>query len=140
MVDEDRAEANRTLDICSLLKRRADFVVCVLAATRRSHLVCRCSNWAIRFAWVVCFRLGTGLVFNLPDQPFRFVRAASGLAQFAQPTRRRVAVYDSRPIQAGAASALRRLAICILDDAGDDDRAPALLDCDNGLHPVGNPV
>src|SRR5215213_3780254 len=140
MVDADCAEADRTLNLRSFLERRADPVVCVVAATGWRDLVCRRSSRTICAAQSVCVWLGTGPGFYVPDQPFRLVRTAPGLASLAGPTGKWSPVYDSRPIQARPTSALRRLVVRVLDDARDDGRAPALLNCYDSLHPAGDPI
>src|SRR5262249_32874927 len=140
MVDQNRAEADRTLDLCSVFECRADPVVYVLAAVRWGGLVGRGSYRAARIAWVVCVWLGTDPLLDFPDQSLRLVWHASGVAIPSWPNRYCDAVCDSWSISSRATPALYRLAVCVLDDARDDVCAPAVLNSNDRLHSVGHPI
>ena len=58
----------------------------------------------------------------------------------ARPAGEWIAICDARSVPAGATSALCWLALRVLDDAVDDVRALAVLDCDDGLHSVGDSI
>ena len=139
LVDADCAEADRTFHLRSLFEPRTHPAVLAVAAIGRRDLVGRRPDRAIRLAGIVRFRLGTGAGLDIPDQSLRSVRTASGLALPAGPTVHTCGL-GLRALPARATSALRRLALRLLDDAGDDPRAPALLGRDDGLHPDGDPI
>ena len=91
-------------------------------------------------AGIVCVRLGTGLGLNIPDRSLRPVRNASSLEiPLGQPYGT-LSIRDTWALPAGATPTLRWLAVRILDDAGDDTRAPALLGCNHCLHLIGDSI
>src|ERR1700741_3304657 len=140
MVDQDCAETRRTRDLCSVLEPRSHFVVHVVAAVGGRGLVCRGSDWETVAAWVVCLWLGTDPLLDFPDQSFRLVWTAAGLAQSCRPAGEWIAICDAGSVPSGATSALRWLALRVLDDAVGDVRAFSLLGCDDGLYPVGDSI
>src|SRR5687767_15654998 len=106
MVDPDRAEADRALDLCSVLEPGPHFALLAMAADGRRGLVGgrpdrgRGASSAFRF-WV-----GVGSHLNVSDQPFRSVRAASGLALPDRQAVRAADLRDAGPLPHCAASVI----------------------------------
>src|SRR5688572_26144620 len=105
-----------------------------MAAVGRHGMVHRRPTRAARYAWFVCLRLGAGAARQRPQHSLRSVRPASGLAVSARPALHDSTVRDAWAISPRPTSALRSLAVHLLEHTDNDVRTAALLDSFKCLH------
>src|SRR6266542_1137026 len=134
-LDANRAARDRALHVRALLERRADPDVLRLASNGRRGVVRPGSYRACDSAGTVRVRMGTRAGIDVPDQSFRSVRSAAGVAPVDRPALCIAGIRNARAIPPRAEPALCRLVLRVLDDADDDGRAPAVCDRDDRIHP-----
>ena len=139
-LDATGAETNRAFHLCSLLESRAHSVVLAVASDGRCSLVSRRSgcadcSWCAVWVWV-----GAGVGFYISDQSLRSVRFAPGLAVLARPSIQYLKVRDAGTLSHRTSSAVRRLAVRVLDDSDYDAGASSVRGSDNRIHSARNTV
>src|SRR5690554_3868757 len=100
--------------LCAVLQPGADRAVPFLATAGRSGLVAGEHRRPGTDVWRLRLRLGAGAVQHLPDQPFRPVRPAPGVAGAARQALHAAGVQGSGGLSAGASSVVRGLVLRLL--------------------------
>jgi hypothetical protein len=131
--------AGLAVDIALLLGFAIQHSVMARPGSKRwmTRFVPECAE---RSTYVLASSLALIALFAFWHKSFRFVRAASGLAQYEFKDLSAPGLQNAGLVSRGASSALPRLDHRILGDAYHDGNAPAVLGRDDPLHPRRNPL